>query len=110
MLNKYISKYIYDVYSRHLAYWHNTFTEKLPNYNLVIRKMKSRWGVCNIKNNKITLNLELSKYDIKYLDYVIIHELSHFIHPNHSKEFWQLVSKYCYNYKDIRKEMKTIST
>lgn len=105
-LDKYLSNYIYNIYIDRLNYWSSCFEEKLPNYNLKIRKMKSRWGVCNTKNNNITLNLELSKYDIKYLDYVIVHELSHFIHPNHSKEFWLVVSKYCNNYKEIRKDMK----
>ena len=69
--------------------------------------MTSRWGVCNIKNHNVTLNSELSKYDISALDYVIVHELSHFIHHNHSKDFWLLVSKYCPNYKDIRKMLRS---
>ena len=71
--------------------------------------MTSRLGVCNIKNKNITLNLELSKYNIEALDYVIVHELSHLIHPNHSKEFWILVSKYYPNYKQIRKYLKDIN-
>ena len=105
-LDRYLKNYIYRVYSDRLEHFSNLFEESLPKYNLKIRKMKSRWGVCNINNNNITLNLDLSKYDIKYLDYVIIHELSHFIHFNHSKSFWLLVSKYCPNYKEIRNEMK----
>ena len=48
------------------------------------------------------------KLDIKYLDYVIVHELSHLIYPNHSKDFWNLVYKYCPNYKLYRKEMKNL--
>ena len=68
--------------------------------------MKTRWGVCYRKSKTITLNTRLLEYDISCLDYVIIHELSHFIHPNHSKEFWKLVSKYCNNYKDMRKKLK----
>ena len=55
--------------------------------------MTSRWGVCNIKNHNVTLNLELSKYDISALDYVIVHELSHLIEFNHSKNFWNIVEK-----------------
>ena len=70
--------------------------------------MKSKWGVCNITKKIVTLNLDLIKLDKKYLDYVIIHELSHLIHPNHSKAFWVLVSKYEKNYKLYRKEMKNI--
>ena len=106
-LNKYLSKYIQNIYQAQLDYYYNLFEEKIPVPNLKIRKMTSRWGVCNIKNHNVTLNLELSKYPKVYLNYVIVHELSHFIHPNHSKEFWLLVSKYCPNYKDIRKSMRT---
>ena len=68
--------------------------------------MTSRWGVCNIRNHNVTLNIELSKYDMDCLDYVIVHELSHFIHHNHSKSFWNLVEKYYPNYKISRKKLK----
>lgn len=105
-LNKYLSKYIYNIYNERLNYWYNLFEENIPTPNLKIRKMKSRWGVCNLKNKNVTLNLELSKYDTTYLDYVIVHELSHFIHPNHSKEFWTLVSKYYPKYKEARKYLR----
>lgn len=107
--DKFLSKYIYSIYEERLNYWYNVFEEKIPVPNLKIRKMTSRWGVCNIKNNNITLNLELSKYDIVALDYVIVHELSHFIHPNHSKDFWQLVAKYYPDYKEVRKYLKNSS-
>jgi len=106
MLDKYLSKYIYNIYLDRLNYWYSVFVENIPPSNLKIRKMKSRWGVCNIKNKNVTLNLLLSNYDIKYLDYVIIHELCHFIHPNHSKDFWNLVKKYNSDYKQIRLDMK----
>ena len=68
--------------------------------------MKTRWGVCNIRDNSVTLNTKLIEYDIEKLDYVIIHELSHFIHFNHSKAFWNQVSIYTPNYKQIRKDLK----
>ena len=105
-LDKYINKNIIDIFSNRLNYWYNIFEEKIPVPNLKIRKMTSRWGVCNIKNYNITLNYNLSKYDICCLDYVIVHELSHFIHPNHSKDFWNLVSKYYPKYKECRKMLK----
>lgn len=104
--NKFLSKYLYDIYKERLDHYYYLFEEKIPYPNLKIRKITSRWGVCNLKNNNVTLNLELSKYDIKCLDYVIVHELSHFIYPNHSKDFWLLVSKYYPNYKEIRKSLR----
>lgn len=105
-LNKYLSLYITNIYSERLDYWYNIFEEDIPVPNLKIRKMTSRWGVCNIKNHNVTLNSELSKYDIKALDYVIVHELSHFIHYNHSKDFWLLVGKYYPKYKEVRKYLR----
>lgn len=105
-LNKYLKEQITDIYSQHLKYWVSIFEEKIPNPNLKIRKMTSRWGVCNIKNHNVTLNYMLYQYDISCLDYVIVHELSHFIHPNHSLSFWKLVSKYYPNYKECRKKLK----
>ena len=108
-LNKYLTKYITNIYNERLDYYYHLFEENIPMPNLKIRKMTSRWGVCNIKNHNVTLNLELSKYNIECLNYVIVHELSHFIHPNHSKDFWLLVSKYYPNYKEVRKYLRTNS-
>lgn len=105
-LEKYINAKIKEIYKEKLNYWYNIFEEKIPTPNLKIRKMTSRWGVCNLKNKNVTLNYYLYKYDIKCLDYVIIHELSHFIYPNHSKKFWSLVEKYCPEYKVLRKKLK----
>lgn len=105
-LEKYLSKYIYNIYEERLSFWYNIFEEKIPTPNLKIRKMTSRWGVCNLKNKNVTLNLELSKYNKEALDYVIVHELSHFMYPNHSKDFWTLVSKYYPRYKEVRKYLK----
>lgn len=105
-LDKQISKIIQKTFYERLMYHYNNYEKSIPLPSLKIRKMTTRWGVCNIKTNNITLNYNLYKYTIDCLDYVIIHELSHFIHPNHSKNFWNQVSKYCPNYKIIRKKLK----
>ena len=54
----------------------------------------------------IKLNSELIKYSINEIDYVIVHELSHFIEFNHSKNFWKYVKKYYPNYKEAQKVLK----
>lgn len=105
-LTKWITQILSTTYKDHLTYWYDKFEEKIPLPNLKIRKMKSRWGVCNTKNNNVTLNSELIRYNITCLDYVIVHELSHFLVPNHSKTFWNQVAKYCPNYKEIRKQLR----
>lgn len=105
-LFRYLNESIVKIYLERLMYWYNVFEEDIPKPNLKIRKMTSRWGVCNTKNHNVTLNYQLVKYDISCLDYVIVHELSHFIHPNHSKEFWGLVGKYYPRYKECRRMLK----
>lgn len=105
-LNKWYKKEMKKIYIERLDYNYNLFTENIPYPNLKIRKMTTRWGVCNKKTTTVTLNSELMKYTIDKLDYVIIHELSHFLYFNHSSNFWKQVEKYCPNYKKIRKELK----
>ena len=105
-LNNWYKKEMVNLFSERLNVNYNNFQENIPFPKLKIRTMKTRWGVCNRRDNSVTLNSELMKYEIDKLDYVIIHELSHFVHFNHSKEFWNVVSKYCPNYKSLRKELK----
>ena len=105
-LNKWLNKKIKELFQERLDYNYNRYNEKIPYPKLKIRSMKTRWGVCNIRDNSVTLNSKLIEYDVEKLDYVIINELSHFIHFNHSKAFWNQVSKYSPNYKQIRKELK----
>jgi hypothetical protein len=95
-----------DLFLERLNYNYDKFSRKIPYPKLRIRKMTSRWGVCNIRTHVITLNLELIKRDISYLDYVIIHEMSHLIHGDHSTAFWKLVEDNMSDYKKYREEMK----
>lgn len=105
-IEKWYKKQIKIIFLERLNYVYNKFSKEVPYPKLVIRSMTTRWGVCNKKLKKVTLNSELIHKDIKYLDYVIVHELSHFIHFDHSKEFWKLVEENEPNYKQIRKEMR----
>ena len=99
-------KEIKKIFEEHLKKMYNIFEEKIDFPILRIRSMKTRWGVCNVKTKTITLNSKLIEYNLDALDYVIVHELSHLIHCNHSKNFWDLVEKYVPNYKRIRAYLK----
>ncbi len=94
------------IFQEHLEKNYLNFTKKIPKPTLRIRKMTSRWGVCNIKTHIITINLELMKRDLKFLDYVIIHELAHLVYADHSTNFWHLVEANMPEYKKYKEEMK----
>lgn len=66
-----------------------------------IRKMRTKWGTCNITDKFIWISFELVKYDISCLEYIIVHELCHLTEKNHGKEFYKLVEKYYPSYKEI---------
>lgn len=105
-LTKWYKKQIEHIFNERLDIVYNKFEERIPYPKLKIRTMKTRWGVCNKRDESITINANLIRETIDKLDYVIVHELSHFIHFNHSKYFWNCVEKYAPNYKRIRKSLR----
>ncbi|MBB6713406.1 M48 family metallopeptidase [Clostridium gasigenes] len=60
----------------------------VPKVEIKIRKMKTRWGSCMAKKEKIILNKDLIKAPKYCIEYVILHELLHLIYKNHNKEFY----------------------
>lgn len=105
VLNDFYLKECERVFNEEIEVCKKCFS-KLPNFTLKLRKMRTRWGVCNTKNYTITLNTELLKKEISLIDYVIIHEMTHFFEPNHGKNFWKLVSMAIPDYKEKRKKLK----
>lgn len=76
---------------------------------LKIRTMKSRWGSCAFSRGKITLNRLLVLLPRECIDYVAAHELAHFIHPNHSREFYKLLNQVMPGYQVVRQYLKRVS-
>ena len=105
-LEKWLKEETLRIFDERYVYIFNRFKENIKSPILKVRNMKTRWGVYNRLNHTITLNSKLIEFDIEKIDYVIVHELSHIIHFDHSKSFWDTVSKYCKDYKIIRKEMR----
>lgn len=64
-----------------------------------IKKMKTRWGTCNIREARIWLSVYLVAYPYECTEYVFVHELCHLIHANHSPLFWDEVKKAMPDYK-----------
>ncbi len=80
----------------------------LEYQEIKFRKMKSRWGSCSSKR-VITFNTALMKVAHEFIDYVVVHELAHIVHMNHSKSFHSLVQNYIPHAMHIRKRFKNIN-
>uniref|UniRef100_UPI003AF80A80 M48 family metallopeptidase n=1 Tax=Campylobacter fetus TaxID=196 RepID=UPI003AF80A80 len=72
--------------------------------NIKIKQMKTRWGSCNPYKSYINLNIELIKKPKICIEYVIFHELTHLIYPDHSSKFYEYLSLYMSDWEK-RKEI-----
>lgn len=81
----------------------SNYLEEFPK--LEIKKYKSRWGCCFPKRNKIVINVSVVNLPIHLIEYVIYHELAHFIHLNHSVEYHRFLQKFVPNEKQLKKEL-----
>lgn len=70
-----------------------------------VKKLKSRWGSCSY-DNVLVFNSKLIMFRNEAIDYVVIHELCHMIHKNHSKDYWALVKNIMPNYEEEHKYLR----
>ena len=71
-----------------------------------VRVMNTRWGSCSTATGRITLNLKLYNKPDACIEYIVVHELCHLIHPNHGKDFYALLEKELPDWKTRRKQLK----
>lgn len=69
---------------------------------LVIKKMKGKWGYCECRRKVICLNTELAKRNVDFVEYVVLHELCHLLVPNHGPEFKKLLNNHMPKWKLIK--------
>ncbi|HLG34383.1 MAG TPA: SprT family zinc-dependent metalloprotease [Bacteroidia bacterium] len=83
------------------------FAERLGvRYNKIkIAELKFRWGSCTPKDN-LNFNWRIIKAPVSVVDYIIVHELAHLLEPNHTPEFWNIISIQLPNYKRARHWLK----
>ncbi len=104
-LDKFLSNEAKRVLPLRVQEWYEKMKDYVSYPKVVIRKMVRKWGYCNKSQKLITLNSELIKHNIEEIDYVVVHELCHFIYFDHSKNFWKCVEKFIPNYKKLRKAL-----
>ena len=102
-LKSWYKKRFIEVALPRLSYFSDKY--KLQVNQVRVKEQKTLWGSCSSKNN-INLNYLLIMAPMKVIDYVIVHELVHTIHKNHSAKFCQKVENIMTNYKDARYWLK----
>jgi predicted metal-dependent hydrolase len=93
MVNRFLNKQCRLVFEEIIHSIYPVFEKYGVSYpNLRIRSMETRWGSCLAKKGIITLNKRLLEAPRNCIEYVVMHEFCHFIHPNHSKRFYSFLS------------------
>lgn len=107
MMAEWLKKYQLTVFRKLMDAGYAVFQKYgVPCPTLKVRDMTSRWGSCQTKKGIITLNSQLIRFPRRCIEYVVVHEFAHFIHPNHSREFWNFVEMVMPDWKERKKELE----
>ena len=96
-------EHLSEVLSSLIAKWEKKIAVRA--HESVIKKMKTKWGSCNIENRRILINLELAKKSERCLEYIVAHELIHLLERLHNDRFLSLMNKFMPNWKKYRDEL-----
>lgn len=86
-----------------LAYWEPRMGVRSEGFT--VKKMKTRWGSCNVKTHHLNFNFSLAQVPRPYVEYVVVHELTHLLEPSHNRRFWDLMEHYLPGSKQLRREL-----
>lgn len=101
LVNRYLNKQCHEVFNEIALKIYPLFKKYGISFPLIrIREMKTRWGSCIPQKGIITLNTKLLEAPINCIEYVVLHEFCHFIHPDHSKKFYAFVAMLMPDWKE----------
>ena len=107
MMNRWLKEYQMMIFKEVVDEKYALFQKyNVPYPELRVRYMTSRWGSCQPKRGTITLNSQLIKVPRNCIEYVVLHEFAHYIHPNHSRQFWDFVAMMMPDWKERKKELE----
>ena len=89
-----------------IAKWEKKMRVKVAEFG--IKKMKTKWGTCNIGAKRIWLNLELAKKPRYCLEYILVHEMIHLLERRHNDLFMAYLDKYMPQWRSYKEELNRL--
>ncbi|MFT7557912.1 MAG: putative metal-dependent hydrolase [Planctomycetota bacterium] len=94
-----------ELVAERVAFWQSQMDSRFVCNKIYIRDTKTRWGTCSTKRN-LGFSYRIVFLSPEVCDYLIVHELCHLVHMNHSEQFWTLVGLYLPEYREQRDELR----
>lgn len=104
VLDDWYRSYLKTEIPRLIAKWEPQMEVSVQAFG--VRKMKTRWGSCNIRDRRIWLNLELAKKSPACLQYVVVHEMTHLLERLHNKRFYRLMERFLPDWEATEEELQ----
>ncbi len=92
-----------DIVPKLLEKWQTILDVQVTDWG--VRKMKTKWGSCSIKDKRIWLNLELAKKPVQSIEYIIVHELVHLLERNHNDRFTAIMDNHMPTWRTYKDEL-----
>jgi predicted metal-dependent hydrolase len=90
-----------------IAQWEKKMKVSIIDFG--IKKMKTKWGTCNIEAKRIWLNLELAKKPIHCIEYILVHEMVHLLERRHNDRFIQCMNQFYPQWRVVRDELNSLA-
>jgi predicted metal-dependent hydrolase len=92
VLDNFYRKKLKEMIPQMISDWEARMNVKVNEFG--VKSMKTRWGTCNIRTQRIWLNLELAKKPVECLEHIVVHEMVHLLERNHTKRFYALMDRF----------------
>mgnify|MGYP000896892326 CR=1 FL=1 len=103
LLEKWYRKQLELIIPGYISKWEPLMNVRVKDFG--IRKMKTKWGVCDVKNKIIRVNLELGRRHVRLLEYIIVHEMVHLLERRHNKIFYTYMNHYLPGWRLYKAEL-----
>lgn len=106
ILNEYYRQELKELVADYIAKWEKKIPVKVRDFG--IKRMKTKWGTCNIEARRIWINLELAKKPLQCLEYIVVHEMVHLLERKHNDRFMAYLNKYMPRWRSYKEELNRL--
>lgn len=103
LLDHWYREQLRHVIPRLIAKWEPILDVSVPRWS--IKRMKTKWGSCNRETGHIWFNVELAKKPPACLEYIVVHEMAHYLERHHDDRFTKLMQRFMPNWRSLRDQL-----